>query len=48
MSAQNTNKIIDTGYSYCFKENGEDIEISYCNPRAQEIRERITNLTTCG
>lgn len=44
MLMQEVKKIIDTGYSYCFKSEGEDIEISYCDPKAEQVRERITQL----
>jgi hypothetical protein len=46
MSKQDSNKIIDTGYSYCFKENGEDVEVSYCDFRAEEIKKRYVVLQT--
>ncbi len=41
-------KIIDTGYSYCFKLDGEDVEISYSDPKAELVRQRINQLIKGG
>lgn len=46
MSKQDLSKIIDTGYSYCVKETGEDVEVSYCDSRAEEIKKRYVALST--